>query len=292
MIRAFPYPGSKCKAVSKLLSIYPEHKIYVSLFGGSGVDILYKDPSKVEVFNDVDQHVITFFRVLQTDYMRDELKRRLAETAYSRREFEIAINSLQSQRLLRRLRRSRPKKTMQPLYKRLNDTLTVEYDFDPVSRALHWMIGTWQGRQSHCPLTVAAASWGNGAATHNPVQKWQMLDTCIDATASRFRRIYLDCRDWSKVLPEHDSPDTFYFVDPPYMLSTIARKDQYAHVLSDDDHFMLLDALNAIQGKAIIFGNRSPVYDEMLAHWIRIKTFREFAWVNFEVPRLDLASGS
>jgi len=48
-----------------LLSLIPEHKTYVEVFGGAGTLLLNKPPSKVEVFNDIDGDLINLFMVVR-----------------------------------------------------------------------------------------------------------------------------------------------------------------------------------------------------------------------------------
>jgi Site-specific DNA methylase len=58
--------GSKARWAKKLAALLPEHSIYVEVFGGTGAVLLSKQPSPVEVFNDIDGEVVNFFQVLRT----------------------------------------------------------------------------------------------------------------------------------------------------------------------------------------------------------------------------------
>ena len=62
----FVYPGSKWGLMSRYLPLFPEHKTYVSLFGGAAADIARKPPSKVEIYNDIDGDVHNVFQVRGT----------------------------------------------------------------------------------------------------------------------------------------------------------------------------------------------------------------------------------
>lgn len=61
----FPYIGGKFNLLEKLLSLIPEHKTYVEVFGGAGTLLINKRPSKVEVFNDIDGDLINLFMVVR-----------------------------------------------------------------------------------------------------------------------------------------------------------------------------------------------------------------------------------
>ena len=66
----FRWAGSKARMMPKLIPLMPYHNLYVSLFGGSAADILYKWMSKVEVYNDLNKDVVNCFRVLRSDKLR------------------------------------------------------------------------------------------------------------------------------------------------------------------------------------------------------------------------------
>ena len=38
----------------KLMPLFPEHKTYVEVFGGSGAILINKKPSEIEVYNDIE----------------------------------------------------------------------------------------------------------------------------------------------------------------------------------------------------------------------------------------------
>ena len=57
--------GNKTPIVPKLLKLIPEHRTYVEAFVGSGALLLAKEPSEVEVINDLDKSVVENFRLLK-----------------------------------------------------------------------------------------------------------------------------------------------------------------------------------------------------------------------------------
>jgi DNA adenine methylase len=57
--------GSKAKIANKLLKLFPKHSIYVEPFIGSGALLYAKQPSDVEVINDLDKNVINNFKMLK-----------------------------------------------------------------------------------------------------------------------------------------------------------------------------------------------------------------------------------
>lgn len=87
MNRIVKYPGSKVLSMQRIVSIFPNHDLFVSVFGGSGAEILSKEPSPKEVFNDLDNDVFNVFKVLRDTRQRNQLIKLLDLTPFSRTQF-------------------------------------------------------------------------------------------------------------------------------------------------------------------------------------------------------------
>lgn len=61
----FKWVGGKSRLRKQITSLFPEHTCYVELFAGAAWVLFGKPPSNVEVLNDIDQDLITFFRVVK-----------------------------------------------------------------------------------------------------------------------------------------------------------------------------------------------------------------------------------
>lgn len=73
--------------VAKLLPLIPPHKIYVEVFGGGASLLFAKEPSPVEVYNDLDSGLVNFFRVLRDPGKFEKFYRKVCFTPYSREEY-------------------------------------------------------------------------------------------------------------------------------------------------------------------------------------------------------------
>ncbi|MDR3351762.1 MAG: DNA adenine methylase [Zoogloeaceae bacterium] len=72
------------------------------------------------------------------------------------------------------------------------------------------------------------------------------------------------------VIRVQDTPDALFFVDPPYVASTRNKSAFYRHEMDDDQHLALLNCLKAVQGRVMISGYASDLYDDMLIGWERL----------------------
>ena len=86
MEQAIPYYGGKYYIADWIISFFPKHDVFVDVFGGSGAILLAKPPSKIEVYNDIDKNLTSFFKVLRDN--TEELVDYLYLTPVSRIEFE------------------------------------------------------------------------------------------------------------------------------------------------------------------------------------------------------------
>jgi DNA adenine methylase len=65
MNKLFAYPGGKWPIRNKIISLFPPHLTYVDVFGGSASILIAKPPSIGEVFNDKNEELVNFFRVVK-----------------------------------------------------------------------------------------------------------------------------------------------------------------------------------------------------------------------------------
>src|SRR5579863_8056630 len=91
MIGPFSYIGGKRNLARQIIALFPKHTTYVEPFAGGAQVFFHKEPSKVEVLNDLDHEIVNFFRVCQQHY--EELVRYLRFTVTSREWFDLLQQS-------------------------------------------------------------------------------------------------------------------------------------------------------------------------------------------------------
>lgn len=87
MIRSpFKWVGGKSRLRKTIIAMLPPHECYVEVFAGAAWVLFGKQPSKVEVLNDIDGEVINFFRVVKEQ--PEDLIASFEWDLVSREEFE------------------------------------------------------------------------------------------------------------------------------------------------------------------------------------------------------------
>jgi DNA adenine methylase len=227
----FQYFGGKGNMLARLLSLLPPHQVYVEPFCGAASLFFAKQPSPVEVLNDLNEDVVNVFRVLQNKETHEELRFRLMYTPYARSEFVRALE------------------------------MREQKDLTPVDRAWAFLVRQNMGIGGTARTN---GNWGrvfiSNQGCAETCNRWLMRLSMLDAWRWRLMLVQIDCRDALEVIRYWDSPDTLFYVDPPYVSAT--RKDQnvYAYEMTNEHHKELVGLLLGIKGKAVVSGYEHPLY--------------------------------
>ena len=86
------YPGSKWTLTRQFEPHFPPHRHWVSVFGGTGAEIVRRSGgrSELETYNDLNGDIVRVFRVLQDKRKFDRLRHMIENTPNSRAEFDRA----------------------------------------------------------------------------------------------------------------------------------------------------------------------------------------------------------
>ena len=242
---ALRYLGGKWKLAPEIIAHFPPHDTYVEPFGGGASVLLRKPRVRAEVYNDLDGDVVNLFRVLRDHDSAEELSRLVALTPFAREEFEDAYE--------------RPE--------------------EPIERARLLLVRSFMGFGSCSYRLDRTTGWRTGIrlTSASAARDWANYPGAIMTLASRMRGVSVERRPALDILRAYNSPETLFYVDPPYLHSTRSPKrtrtapsNGYAHELSDADHIELLDALARMAGKVILSGYAHPLYDDRLGGWRRV----------------------
>jgi len=222
-LSAFPYPGGKTTYVDEILSHFPEHRRYVEPFGGSGAIFLNKPRSYIEVYNDLDDDVVQFFRVLRE--RPGDLKQWLRRVPFSRSVYE---------------------KWVREFY----DGHRPEGNIERAGRWFYLRYSQFNGSLDR----------RNGFKTggrRNEARSFRGSIQDLDAVADRFAEATIECEFYADLIGRYDAPDTLFYCDPPYY-NTRSDRAHY-RVGKDFDHEEFVDVLRRREGKWIVsYGNLPP----------------------------------
>jgi len=232
----FRYAGSKAKLIRQILGLLPPHRIHCSLCGGTGAELLCKPQAAIEVYNDVNSDVCNVFRVLRAPESRRAILNMLAFTLHSQSDFRQALGVLHGG---------------------CND---------PVLRAWAWVVAANLGRISTDPCLMGPGSF---VYRRKPTgrNRWPRVPQYLQQVAQRFRGVQVFNEHWKSIVRRFDGPDTFFSVDPPYVLGARVSKRLYRHEFTERDHEFLLLSLRHVKGRVMLFGYPSLLYDTVLSDW-------------------------
>jgi DNA adenine methylase len=172
------YIGGKNRIANNIIEIFPPHKTYVEVFAGGAQVFFHKEASPVEILNDLDGDVVTFFRVCQSHY--EELLRYMKFAVVSREWFDL----LQAQD---------PK------------TLT---DIQRAARFMYLQKNAYAGLVRNRKFGYAIEE----PSRFNP----ERLPELIENTHKRLARVQIECLPYQDILQRYDRPTTLFYLDPPY----------------------------------------------------------------------------
>jgi len=228
---ALRYHGGKYRIAPRLLPLLPPHRCYVEPYGGSAGMLLQKPRSAMEVYNDLDDEIVNFFRVLRERNSAKQLIEQLNLTPYARAEFQSAY-------------------------------LPTE---DPVERARRTAIRAMMGFGS-----AGATKGTTGMSIHpNRPNGWRNYPHKLHGVIERLQGVLIENRPALDIIRHYDSLDTLHFVDPPYLSSTRNVSGAcYRHEMMDDEHVELLRCLCQVTGMVMLCTYSNALYDQHLPGWI------------------------
>ncbi len=92
------------------------------------------------------------------------------------------------------------------------------------------------------------------------VSRWLSCIERLPEVHLRLQRVQIEHDTWERVVDRYDTPETLFYLDPPYHPETLRERQPYRHVLTAEDHEHLVARLLRLQGMAALSGYDHPVY--------------------------------
>lgn len=190
-----PYIGGKSKIANWVIAGFPENYsklTYCEVFGGGGWVLFRKEPSFLEIYNDLNSDLVNLFRTIRDNY---EVFAHKAEwTLHSREMYNEAVKELQG---------GRPDETERA-----------------ISFATH-RIQSFAG---------TGHSWGYQIRAHSATSgQWLPFLKRMELISARLKKVQIECLDFTKVIEKYDTPDTLFYCDPPYVASEKYYDVEFGH---------------------------------------------------------------
>ena len=239
------YHGGKYRLAPWVMSFFPPHRIYCEPYGGAAGVLMQKPRAYSEIYNDLDGEMVNLFRCMQDKDLREQLTQACVLTPYAREEFDRAW---------------KPARTR-------------------LERARRLIVRAQMGFGS------AGATKGTTGFRIDTKRKyetaqhvWAKYPSNMAAIGLRLTGVLIENRPAIDVMRNHDTPDTLFYVDPPYIHQTRCRitgkgsARGYRHEMDDHDHAELLSTVQELAGMVVISGYPNALYDDALKGWERHAT--------------------
>jgi DNA adenine methylase len=176
----FAYIGGKSRLSKQIIAKIPDHKVYCEVFSGAAWVFFTKDPSKVEVVNDLDSDIITFYRVVQ-NHIEEFLK-----------QFKWLLTSRE-------------------WFQDWKDQLEVRGLTDIQRAARYYYI-------QRLAFGGKVRNRTYGVQIDRPAPRINILRIEEEMSAVHFRlaHVRIENLPWQQLIKRYDKPETFFYCDPPY----------------------------------------------------------------------------
>jgi DNA adenine methylase len=212
----FKWVGGKSRLRKQIIALLPKHTCYVELFSGAAWVLFGKPPSNVEVLNDIDQELVTLFRMVKEK--PEELIASFEWELVSRAEFNRLANLD-------------------------TDTLT---DIQRAHRFYYLIMAGWGGELKYPRFQTSISDGGHG---NRLIGALETLQERLAPVHKRLSTVIIENLSWQKCLERYDSSNTVMYIDPPYPDNGV----NYAHNMRGwDEHRDLADHLHKTQCKWVL----------------------------------------
>lgn len=208
------YYGGKQSMVNNIVPMIPKHKIYCEPFFGGGAVFFSKPLSYLEVINDTNDRLITFYEVMRDQF--EELNDMICDTLHSESLHLIARD----------------------IYHNRTEASKVQIAW------AFWVVTN----MSFAGSIYGGWKWCNGSKGSHSGRVIRNRRNDFSSLKDRLRDVQISKRDALEVIQKRDTPETFFYLDPPYPGATQAHYYGY----SMKEYCKLLEVLSTLKGKFIL----------------------------------------
>lgn len=269
--------GGKFYMATDIIKLFPEHKMYVEGFGGAGHVLFKKQPSEMEVYNDINEGLYLLFKTLRSKDTYEELIKQIQLTPYSRQDFMDCKKTWKTE---------------------VNEIEKVRKFYTAIMQSVGSTgTGGWQYTKSKSRRGMCQS-----------VSRWLgNVEDNLPQLVERLREIQIEKLDIIELINKYDSNFTLFYLDPPYIQETRSAKDVYQHEMGIEKHKELVEVLLHIKGKVILSGYEHEIYSPLIeSGWEKVllgeyskrsqkyndgelDKGQEFVWINYKSNNINIA---
>lgn len=235
----------------------PGYLHYVEPYAGGLSVLLANDPDGIsEVVNDLNGHLVAFWRALQCPDLFEKLRRRLEVTPFSSVEYEKAVDTLADE--------------------------DIQSDLD---RAWAFFVCCRQSLAGRMDGFTGITKTRTRRGINNEVSAWLSCIDGLPAVHERLKRVLIVGPSPAlDVIRKHDGPRTLFYIDSPYLHETRVTTTEYGeYEMTEENHRNLLHVLGGIKGRFLLSGYESALYNSFA---------RRNSWTRHEKQINNHASGA
>lgn len=131
---------------------------------------------------------------------------------------------------------------------------------DAVQRATAFFIRYRQSRQG-LGKDYATPTRRTRRGMNENVSAWLSAVEGLPECHERLKRVEIRNMDAIEFIKKYDHPRALFYLDPPYMHETRSSTGEYEHEMTEKDHERLLMCLALLEGKFMLSGYHSRLYD-------------------------------
>ncbi len=245
---ALKYHGGQGRVAERIVKIAKraEHLHYVEPYFGGGA-VLFRKPFDgiSEVVNDLDKDLWNFWRTLQGGKTFEQFRRLAEATPVCQGQWEDAqVNFM--------------------------ETPTDWEPFsDDVVRAWQFFIFCRQSLAGRMKSFTSITTSRTRRGMNEQASAWLTAVEGLPEVHARLKRVVILNMPALDLIRQQDGPDTLFNLDPPFLPETRSSREAYRYEMTVEDHLQLLRRITKCEGKAMIAGYRSDLYDDHLGNWTR-----------------------